>query len=404
MNVKLIDTIDELLNATRIAEKFFLFGAGLYGRYLELFLEQNDISIDSYIVSKNGKERTWRNIQIRSVEEVQLKENEMVLLSVSEKNEKEILETLEAKGISAVYTLSSKMWNYVRENIDFERITSISPDKPVQVLIFHRVSYKKNDPWHLEVTPEIFEEYMKKISSHYNLIRFDDNWNEIKEKSVVITFDDGYFDNYYYAFPILEKYNIPFTIFVSTGNVGTDREFWWDRLARIIPEEEIGAVRQHLLKLSNSERDKEINLLESKQLINTKLVPSPEDRSMSRNELYKIAQSPLMTVGAHTVSHSMLSALSKEEQEEEIRLSREYLENIVEKPITVFSYPFGGQGTYNNETIDILKRNGFSKAATNFNGLTGPGCEMYEIPRCGIPENTNHHIVEALEKNWVIYG
>src|SRR6185436_9993566 len=93
-----------------------------------------------------------------------------------------------------------------------------------QILGYHKVSPEAH-PFFPPVPPEIFEQQMKFLSSCYTVMSLQDLVarplrGEIPQRAVAITFDDGYQDNYDYAFPILKKYKFPATIFVSTGAIG----------------------------------------------------------------------------------------------------------------------------------------------------------------------------------------
>lgn len=120
----------------------------------------------------------------------------------------------------------------LNDTTDFEM--DVNNDKKVNVLLYHRVCDMKPDIWNLAVSPVQFELQMKYLKENYSIMRFEDDWSNIREKSVVITFDDGYLDNYRNAWPILEKYQIPATFFVSTGNIDSENEFWWDELSSLI--------------------------------------------------------------------------------------------------------------------------------------------------------------------------
>lgn len=81
----------------------------------------------------------------------------------------------------------------------------------INVLLYHRVCNLNFDPWKLAITPEEFDNHMRYIKDNYNIMRFEDDWSNINEKTIVVTFDDGYADNFYNAVPILKKYDIPAT-------------------------------------------------------------------------------------------------------------------------------------------------------------------------------------------------
>lgn len=102
----------------------------------------------------------------------------------------------------------------------------------VLTLLYHRVNCLEKDINLLAVSPKNFYDQMLYLKQNYKIVKFDEDWSEVEQDAVCITFDDGYFDNYQYAFPILKKLEIPATIFVATGNLDTKEEYWWDELER----------------------------------------------------------------------------------------------------------------------------------------------------------------------------
>ena len=104
----------------------------------------------------------------------------------------------------------------------------------VLCLLYHRVNPIPDDIYHLTVSPHNFEEQIRYLKDHFPILRFEEDWTRGGQDGVVITFDDGYGDNHEYALPVLEKYHVPATIFVSTGYVDSGREYWWDEIARVL--------------------------------------------------------------------------------------------------------------------------------------------------------------------------
>jgi peptidoglycan/xylan/chitin deacetylase (PgdA/CDA1 family) len=280
-------------------------------------------------------------------------------------------------------------------------------DKKVCVLLYHRVCDLPLDIWGLAISPEVFERHIRFYKENYNILRFDEDWSNVQEPSLVLTFDDGYADNLHYALPILEKYQVPATIFVSSGNIGTDKEFWWDELERIIfynnkneyyfgpngeyfplttnreKETACQRIRLFLKNLLPEERDEFLKGMMGE--LDADRLPRPINRSVNEKELRKLASSPYITIGGHTVTHNMLSAESKEQQEWEIITSKARIEDIIDNEITVFSYPFGGCDDINGHSIESVKKAGYKKAATTSVGLVGKGIELYTIPRNSMP-------------------
>ena len=116
------------------------------------------------------------------------------------------------------------------------------------ILGYHRVAHVTRDEYEVCVTPKHFAEQMEMVNKYAYPISLAKLVQYLKAgslppKSVAVTFDDGYADNLYEAKPILEKYQIPATVFVCTGYVG--REFWWDELDRLVmsTQADLGALR-----------------------------------------------------------------------------------------------------------------------------------------------------------------
>jgi peptidoglycan/xylan/chitin deacetylase (PgdA/CDA1 family) len=280
-------------------------------------------------------------------------------------------------------------------------------DPPVVVLIYHRVTNLKADPQLLAVSPENFQAQMRFLKDSYPLVRFEDDWSRIERPSIAVTFDDGYADNALTALPILEEVGVPATFFVSTGNLGTMREYWWDELERLIvadhslPENftlrdsrfgrtwatatpaQCEAFYQQLhplmKKLASSRR--EDWLLQLRQWAGADETGRAANRAMSCDEIRRLAGSKWVTIGAHTVTHTPLSILSEGDQRHEITSSKQDLENIIGREISTFSYPFGGKKDYNRTSVHLCREAGFVKAAANYPGQAHRWTDPYQLPR-----------------------
>jgi peptidoglycan/xylan/chitin deacetylase (PgdA/CDA1 family) len=280
-------------------------------------------------------------------------------------------------------------------------------DPPVVVLIYHRVTTLAADPQLLAVTPENFRSHLQYLKQNYNLVRFEDQWSDVKKPAVAITFDDGYADNALEALPIIEKEGVPVTFFVTTGTVGTRQEFWWDELERLI----LGAwpypgqftlddsrFRQVWPTGSVSEREtlySEIHplmkmvdancradwLMQLRYWADAGEEGREINRTMTLEELRRLADSKWVTIGAHTITHTSLSSLPVEEQREEIIGSRRHLENWLGQEIRVFSYPFGAKRDYTRDSVALCKEVGFVKVAANVSGQAHRWTDPYRIPR-----------------------
>jgi len=305
----------------------------------------------------------------------------------------------------------------------------------VLILLYHRIADLPSDPYLLNVTPEHFAEHLEVlrdsgcvIMSLHQLIQSLQR-GTLPFRGVVITFDDGYVDNLYHAKPILEKYEIPATVFVTSGYVGQQREFWWDEVDRLflqpgtLPESleltvkgktyqwdlgkdayysEDEQKRDRNWHFYHKEDPRERHRLFSKfhEVLNPLsikerwsvleeiarwcgigLEPRSTHRIMSPEEVRILDQGELLEVGAHTVNHPVLSSLSVEEQRQEIERSKATLEEILGHSVVSFAYPHGSKADYTTDTVRIAMDSGFDCACSNFIGMVRQGCDFYQLPR-----------------------
>ena len=109
------------------------------------------------------------------------------------------------------------------------------------ILMYHRVAKAAADPWKLAVPPGLFDEQLKLLGDSRLVLPLLDfgrlhQRGDLPANAIAITFDDGYACNALVAAPLLEKYRLPATIFVTTGLISSDKEFWWDALLHIVRE------------------------------------------------------------------------------------------------------------------------------------------------------------------------
>jgi peptidoglycan/xylan/chitin deacetylase (PgdA/CDA1 family) len=295
------------------------------------------------------------------------------------------------------------------------------------ILLYHRIENLDSDPQLLSVSPTKFAEHLKVIKDLYHPCSLSNlvvnlRKKQVKHNSVAITFDDGYSDNLHKAKPILTEYKIPATVFVTAGKVDRREEFWWDDLERLIlrskhlPEKICLSIRgkQYQWKLEKcSEIDRDWNVLNSENLtsrqkvyldlchlLRTLSIAEREHHlneivtwsglnSIGRNdylalngqEVKELASEGSIEVGAHTVNHPVLSAISAEQQNEEIEQSKLNLESILSRPVNSFAYPFGTKIDYKQETVEIVKKNNFDCACSNFPDLVWKGSDRFQLPR-----------------------
>ncbi|GEP50472.1 polysaccharide deacetylase [Flavobacterium noncentrifugens] len=263
--------------------------------------------------------------------------------------------------------------------------------KPVLVFMYHRIDNDVSEELGLQVTLDNFEQQLIYIKKNYTVLRLDDQWAIDKKAGAVLTFDDGYADNFLHALPLLEKYNIPAAFFITTAHIGTSKEFWWDHLASdyancgghfYLPgmEEKVSKadysyknLADLILNFKNPEKEKWLETFENLNQIAFKAREGY--RSMSVSELQALAKHPLASIGLHTHHHYPLGTLSEENQKKELLMSVQKLQQLTGKPADYLALP---HGSYNESTEKLAKEiglkgillanNGYSNNANRLSG------------------------------------
>lgn len=282
------------------------------------------------------------------------------------------------------------------------------------VLGYHRVAKQWWDPWRLCVNPERFDQQLATIARVADFVPLSELASRLRRGrrerlAVALTFDDGYADNLHEALPLLEKYSAPATVFVSTGWIGRAEPFWWDRLSAIlqaverlpaevrlqIGEDEfiheghpdgsgdargkkqlLSTVRIRLMRATEDERRAALDQLE--RLADPAIRVENTARPMTPDELRRLASSPLIEIGAHTMTHCRLPDLSPEAQFEEIVGSRRQCEELVGESPSSFAYPYGD---FSAATPELVRSAGFDRACSTENELLWERSDMMLVPR-----------------------
>jgi peptidoglycan/xylan/chitin deacetylase (PgdA/CDA1 family) len=299
------------------------------------------------------------------------------------------------------------------------------------ILLYHRIDKPDSDPWSLAVTPRRFAEHLEVLRRYTRPIRLQQlsqallYGNNLPDRSVVITFDDGYADNLHNAKPVLERYGVPATFFLASGLIGQKQEFWWDELDRlllqpgVLPEslslsvngstyrwelneaanyskEEVWRYRRwrvgkeapssrHSLYYSlwellrpMTEGQRGRVLSELQEWAGAKPTSRSSHLPLSLEEAVTLTQGELVEVGAHTVTHPALSALPPALQRDEISGSKARLEELLDRPVAGFSYPYGSLSA---ETVGIVREAGFACGCATHTGLVKRSTDPFQLPR-----------------------
>jgi len=201
-----------------------------------------------------------------------------------------------------------------------------------------------------------------------------------------ITLDDCYRGLIKYVLPICRKYACPFTVFVSTGPLATGMPHAFDyvlALAEGTSRQAVDLSSQGLKKFSLAGEEEKYDFAVSvsgllrnwpvakqKRFLDSlceqlQAFPQKEDFRdllLSREDFKALCHDDLVTIGGHTVNHLNLPALPVEECEKEVRENKVMLEELLGRQLHFFAYPFGGESSYDQKVIEVVKKEGFSHA------------------------------------------
>jgi peptidoglycan/xylan/chitin deacetylase (PgdA/CDA1 family) len=278
------------------------------------------------------------------------------------------------------------------------------------ILGYHRIAEPSDDPYGITVTPRHFAEQLELLARCARPMRLQAFCRaaaegRLPQGAVALTFDDGYADNLYIAKPLLERFDIPATIFVSTSFLG--REYWWDELADLVltsaltqplrlragqhsfswsprgsadPKLRRKLLRHIYLWLLPLEADQRTAALAQLRAGLQPLPPAeqPLRRGVTPEELLRLAAGGLIEIGAHTVSHPALGGLPAAAQRDEVQPSKAHLERLLGEPVLSFSYP---NGSLSATTVRLVREAGFTCACQSRTALAWRGSDRFQLPR-----------------------
>jgi len=300
---------------------------------------------------------------------------------------------------------------------------------PGIVLMYHRVASDLVDPWRLCVSPANFAAQLEVLADRFRVVTLRElvatRGSDGARPSVAITFDDGYADNLHAAAPLLVRLGLPATFFLTSGTLGSDREFWWDELDQLLLQP--GELPSHLdVPLGDDRRTIETGpaaapledprsaaaacvpweaaadtrvglyysvwkslcalddvarraaLEELARQVGVTVARRDSHRTLNRTEARALAALPGVEIGAHSVTHASLPECTPAQQLQQMQQSRRDLESMIDRPVPGFAYPFGD---ISRRTLRLAESAGFDYACTTEAGCVDRATRPHRIPR-----------------------
>lgn len=306
------------------------------------------------------------------------------------------------------------------------------------ILSYHQVCDRKDDPWELAVHPNHFDNHLAWLRKNYEVVPMSELARGLTSrqlrKTVAITFDDGFRDNYTNAAPLLDWHNLPATFYVAPSAVRQEHVYWWDVLQDVIFYSEVLPARfsmtvgdapvrftlvtdqvltdrlrnqvrawnyrnavpnervalylllwYHIKPLPPAQQARAIQAIRD-WAQHTGFISAPGS-TMTIREMQMLGENPLFSMGAHSVHHCMLSRQKAIDQAFEVKESKRQLESWLGRTIESFAYPFG---SYDPLTQSLLKEAGFRYAVSADAKAVTPQDDPFALPRIQV-------------KNWCVY-
>ena len=306
----------------------------------------------------------------------------------------------------------------------FGQHTRFNREPQLLVLMYHRVLPEKDSRAKIEepgmmVTPETFRLHMQLIKQRFDVMPLSQwitakhNGDKLPARCCCITFDDGWVDNYEYAYPVLQEFNLPATIFLVSDMIDTNLLFWPERLAHVLTEiahncshkwdhhsldwlkrgdvsydfattppnqEQLSEIIKLAKELQDDDIHARINTIETELQLDNKSHPS----LLSWPQMAEMCASGLIEAGSHTCHHIRLNDRQSENTlMQEIVQSKSRIEKQLGQSVDSFCYP---NGDYSPEAVELVKQN-YLCGVTTSRGWNTINTDEHLLHRIGVHED-----------------
>ena len=278
----------------------------------------------------------------------------------------------------------------------------------VAIVCHHRIG-NGGVPYYSNFSPAAFEAQIRFLRKHYRLLSMDEVCRELDEEreasqAVAVTFDDGYRDLYTQAFPILRRYGVPATVYLTAAAIESEEISWYDRIfvAAMTTRRRyltVGGDRPRTFALSS----RESRIFAATEIVRTlrgypnhariaackALEQEAElhcselkDRMLTWPQIREMQKAGI-SFGAHTMTHPVVGQLSDAERQQELVQSRKLLEDRLQTPVQHFAYPFGTASDIDDRSPLLMSNFGYRSAVSTIWGVNTSTTNRYLLRRIG---------------------
>jgi len=305
------------------------------------------------------------------------------------------------------------------------------------VFTYHRVAEPgAGNPFYdnvVSATPEGFRAQMAMIRDRFRVVGPEELIEDHGDgrPRAVVTFDDGYRDNFDAALPILDELGVPATFFIPTDHLERPRLPWWDHVAYVVKASSLdrfeverapgdsrpivvipgagdrsaavmGLIRP-VLDGEVPDRDAFLKRLERAAGVDVDSPALGRELFMTWEHLRKLADAG-HTIGSHAHGHVALGALDDRDARRELALSRTILEAAVRRPVRAVAYPYGWPGAVSDRTFRLAADVGYRFGFTSFEGIVRPGFDPLAIPRLNVGRGDTPALLRSRAALWGALG
>lgn len=285
------------------------------------------------------------------------------------------------------------------------------------VVMYHRISENEDTP---ATSARAFAEQISYLTAHYRLMPLSDladslaSGRKLPPGAAAITIDDGYRDTYEVALPILRRYDAPAAVFVVTDFVDEKAWLWTDKLRYLILRTEAerfetvikgrslllnfsgrasrleaaGCINTVLKTLPDEEKNEAIDRIALSLGLQIPPKPPSEFSSLTWEQLREMVSAGI-EIGSHTVTHPILTNISREQLQRELRESRARIASMLNREVTLFCYP---NGNANASVRREVKREGYKCALTTERGFNDERSDLFALKRIHTESDMAHFI------------